>query len=58
MYLYRKHTTSLSYRMGAADIRELIDADDFLVCRPDLTPEENETCSSKRRRSLGSLLYL
>ena len=54
-YLYRKHESSVSYRMSDADIRALIEADDFLFRRPDLTHQERISLR-QRRHSLESLL--
>jgi succinoglycan biosynthesis protein ExoO len=55
MYLYRKHATSLSHRMSAADIRALIAADDHYFTEVGLKHREKRALR-QRRHMLDSLL--
>jgi len=55
MYLYRKHSNSISHRMSAADIHALLDADRRFDRQAGLTHEER-TALARRRHSLESLL--
>ena len=55
MYLYRKHASSVSYRLTAADIRALIEADNSLMRLTRLSREET-VLLKQRRHSLDSLL--
>jgi glycosyltransferase involved in cell wall biosynthesis len=55
MYLYRRHASSVSHRMRAADIRALIDADDRYFSQASLPPRERSALR-QRRHMLDSLL--
>jgi len=55
MYFYRKHATSISHRMSAADIHALLDADQRFYRQTGLTHEER-TALTRRRHLLESLL--
>jgi succinoglycan biosynthesis protein ExoO len=55
MYLYRKHATSISHRISAADIHALLDADQRFYRQARLTHKER-TALTRRRHWLESLL--
>jgi succinoglycan biosynthesis protein ExoO len=55
LYLYRKHESSTSHRMSAADIRALMDADERFRKRVLLTHRERRALN-RRRQSLEALL--
>jgi len=55
MYLYRKHTNSVSHRLAASDIMALLSADQRFRRRAGLLYEEIKALN-RRRRSLESLL--
>jgi succinoglycan biosynthesis protein ExoO len=57
MYLYRKHGSSASYRMGARDIRAMLEADQRLYRQAALTPEEHRALLRRKRSLEAQLVY-